>query len=695
MHLRSISLRDWRAYYGQVRFDFPSPTDDRNVILIGARNGYGKTSLFHAIVLGLFGQDGMPLIATAVFGGTSTDRLQTSYLRFMNGVINKRALAEGRTSCSVELVFDDDNGQPLILSRVWNFSSSGQFKPYEEEPRAFAGQTRKPVGGAAGAKLMGVDRLDWFKDYVAKTFLPYYLGWFFLFDGEMVGTFAEREMAAQVKVGVEGLLGLPVLRDLASDLRDYARSKGRPSGTSGDTVDRLDKEVADLRKDIEEADTAAGLLEKDIAATEAEQDKLSRELMSFGAGTQANLQELLQRLHQHRADLDSARSRLQEMLVGDLALALSGRHLRSITCDRLRQEERREQWVAGKAQGDSRLDSFVAALGKTVDEVAPPLAGDQQAAVMEKVRQVWDRLWNPPDEDTAPSFRHGHLTGSERVRARERLSALDGIAVSSVLSVLDEAAVHETQIDRLQEELNRTQTIGPEIDTKRQRLGSLSSELGGKQRELGGLRSQAQAAQVQLDNKRKELARIRSELGHAAPSLKRAAMAEKIAGVLDLIATDAVPTQIGAVAEAMTAAYKSIAHKGQSIDRIDIDKDCNVRMLAKSGRDVREVLPSAGEKQIFTQALITAVIEVSGRSFPMIVDTPMGRLDEDHRKNVLKHLTKGGNQVILLSTDSEVVGEYHDVIRDRVLKTYVVQHEQEEEFGRSWPVEGYFKEQQS
>ncbi len=35
----------------------------------------------------------------------------------------------------------------------------------------------------------------------------------------------------------------------------------------------------------------------------------------------------------------------------------------------------------------------------------------------------------------------------------------------------------------------------------------------------------------------------------------------------------------------MTTAYRSIAHKGQRIDRIDIDGDCNVRMLSKSGRD--------------------------------------------------------------------------------------------------------------
>jgi len=377
MHLRTILLRDWRAYAGSARFDFPSPTDQKNVVLIGARNGYGKTSLFHAIILGLFGRDGMPLIATASFGGTSTDRLQVSYSHFMQGVLNRRALSEGRTSCSVELVFEDDNGEPLVLQRTWWFSSSGQFKPFEEEPRALEGKTRKAVGPA---KLAGEDRMEWFRDYVARTYLPYYLGWFFQFDGEMVGTFAEREMATQVKVGVEGLLGLPVHRDLASDLRDYARSKGRPSGTSGDTIERLEREIAELSADITGSDAKAVVAEADIASAEGEQDRLTRELMSYGAGTQANLQELLSRLSQHRSDLDGSRARLQEMLIGDLAMAVCGRELRGVTADRLRQEDRREQWLAGKAQGDSRLESFVGALGS---------GGNWQH------NSLWLRRWRP------------------------------------------------------------------------------------------------------------------------------------------------------------------------------------------------------------------------------------------------------------------------------------------------------------
>ena len=58
MFLRSIQLRDWKAY-ANGQFDFPIPTKNKNVVLIGAKNGYGKTSLLEAIILGLYGRDGM------------------------------------------------------------------------------------------------------------------------------------------------------------------------------------------------------------------------------------------------------------------------------------------------------------------------------------------------------------------------------------------------------------------------------------------------------------------------------------------------------------------------------------------------------------------------------------------------------------------------------------------------------------
>ncbi len=190
MHLRSIALRDWKAYV-QARFDFPVPTRNKNIILIGAENGYGKTSLFEAVVLGLFGRDGLPLIARAPFGGAGEDRLAVSYKDFMEGVLHVRALEEGRSSCSVQLTFDDDDGEPIGKFNRMVVRASDAPAIRMPKMRVYGDRCCFRKTNRAPAVE---DRLDLqYRDYIASKFLPSTLAAFFMFDGERVSEFADKD----------------------------------------------------------------------------------------------------------------------------------------------------------------------------------------------------------------------------------------------------------------------------------------------------------------------------------------------------------------------------------------------------------------------------------------------------------------------------------------------------------------------
>jgi len=115
-----------------------------------------------------------------------------------------------------------------------------------------------------------------------------------------------------------------------------------------------------------------------------------------------------------------------------------------------------------------------------------------------------------------------------------------------------------------------------------------------------------------------------------------------------------------------------------------------VALHSPDNRNLRNYDLSAGEKQIFTQALFSAVAEISGCSFPLVVDTPLGRLDKEHRLNVLKHLANRRGQVILISTNTEVVGDNLTAIRDKIAKCYLLHNQIHSDVARSWCEEGYF-----
>lgn len=100
---------------------------------------------------------------------------------------------------------------------------------------------------------------------------------------------------------------------------------------------------------------------------------------------------------------------------------------------------------------------------------------------------------------------------------------------------------------------------------------------------------------------------------------------------------------------------------------------------------------SAGEQQMFAVAIVWALALTSGYKAPVIIDTPMARLDSSHRANfVTKYLPAASSQVMVLSTDEEVYGRYLDLVRDNVVDYYTLLYREEEQCTSI--VHGYFGE---
>lgn len=95
---------------------------------------------------------------------------------------------------------------------------------------------------------------------------------------------------------------------------------------------------------------------------------------------------------------------------------------------------------------------------------------------------------------------------------------------------------------------------------------------------------------------------------------------------------------------------------------------------------------------MFAISIVWALALTSGYKAPVIIDTPMARLDSSNRANfVTKYLPAASSQVIVLSTDEEIYGRYLDLIRENIVKYYLLHYREEEQCTNI--MEGYFGEE--
>lgn len=73
---------------------------------------------------------------------------------------------------------------------------------------------------------------------------------------------------------------------------------------------------------------------------------------------------------------------------------------------------------------------------------------------------------------------------------------------------------------------------------------------------------------------------------------------------------------------------------------------------------------SAGERQLLAISVLSALIKERKGRFPVVVDTPLARLDQQHRSTLIKRFfATVSHQVVVLSTDQEVDGLAYETLK--------------------------------
>ena len=126
MHLSEVTLKNWRSYRSAT-VRFPVPSARKKVILVGAMNGTGKTSLLAALYLGLFGREAMYYVE-GVRHADNEEGKERSYRQLIERILHRGSLPDSDPQVSVQLVFDIGEDDPLTVTRIWHFLPRGRLR---------------------------------------------------------------------------------------------------------------------------------------------------------------------------------------------------------------------------------------------------------------------------------------------------------------------------------------------------------------------------------------------------------------------------------------------------------------------------------------------------------------------------------------------------------------------------------------
>jgi DNA sulfur modification protein DndD len=645
VRLNRLVLRDFGLYRGHQEMDL-APRQKygrtRPIILFGGHNGAGKTTILEALRLCLYGR--------LALGERTKEQEYHQYLR--DRVHRDRQALIPATSASVMVEFEyarSGKRSVYTVERSWDVSKSKV--------------TEDLTVLCNGEPLADIESQFW-SDFL-RSLVPPGLSQLFFFDGEKIQKLAQDdEDSATLADSVKALLGLDFVERLRADLDLFVarETKGNASGSDAVRLSTLEAQISEQEAAVAKAKQGEASQRDQLEYTQKEVARLEQLLAVEGHGLAGQRQELRQRRSETKGQYDSTAKTLRELCEGPLPFAVCPKLANELLLQ-LDKEARFERWEASRDEVGDAVKEILKHLTKGAAARSLRWEATTRNAVAREVAAVGARLTSVPAPLEGFVPLHG-LSVRDREDAKKHLSAAIAEAAPAAAKLSKQLASLDEEQRSIQAKLNKA----PDDDEVGPRVQELSA-LHKKETELQVLFSQKEATRVELDVQLSKVKRDRDRLqekvreGGATSQVLSTALRTKeaLGEYLEKLTT----LKVKQLEEATMDCFSRLARKRDLVKSIHIDPQTfRVELADKTGRRLPKSELSAGEKQIYAISVLWALARVSGRPLPMIIDTPLARLDSIHREKLIQnYFPNASHQVIILSTDTEIDVQYYEALK--------------------------------
>ncbi|CBN54443.1 MULTISPECIES: AAA family ATPase [Kamptonema] len=645
MKLNSIKLYNFRQFYGKTpEITFASGT--RNTTMIHGNNGSGKTTLMNAFTWVLYEK------FSAAFA--APDQL-----------VNKRAINEAEPNkaieCWVEIVFEH-GGKRYQAKRV--------CRAYKNDTNVEHGKTQllMQIAQDDGRWMFPSEQPD---DIIGRI-LPESLHQYFFFDGERIEQIVRTNKKAEIAEATKELLGVEVLNRSIRHLGEAKKSLETDLKVIGDTQTKKSlKEKQKLEKEVEKLSSR----QVEIAQELAHQGELkkainSRLLELSGAGE----------LQQLRAELEASAGSIKEQLKQAreaLKRAITTRGYTVFIADMT--VEFRQVFDGLRAKGELPMGikrQFVEELLKRQRCICGAELIDGTHAHFE-VNGWMDKAGTADVEETA-------------IRTIVQVEELE----KQVPDLWEELDRQQENIKYNRTELSRIETQLDDINKKlrnypdedisklQKRLDEIESKVSEFNRETG-------SNQQEIDHLTREIEGLGKQIDKQQMNESRQVLAQK-----RIAATQDAVDRLIEVRSRLEKQFRLQLEKRvqELFSQISftpylpkLNEKYEINLVENTGGEEISVAASTGENQILSLSFIGGIIEgvrewsqqntlmgPDSSTFPIVMDSPFGSLDEMYRRKVAKTLPRLANQLVVLVTKTQWRVEVAEEMSNRTGREYVL-----------------------
>lgn len=660
MYFTKVELHNFGIYKGTHEMHLTDKIGERNITLVGGLNGRGKTTFHDAILIALYGKQALKYIQEKA----------RSYDRLLLEHINKHAAA-CETYVAVSLCLDD--GTELRVKRSWSASGKKVDQQICVEKN---GVIDKYLGES------------W--SYYIEEILPFGIARFFFFNNEKITQLADDASFDQIKSSIKSAIGVSAIEKAIEHTDEVIRRKKNALAAFKKSeayvgYQEVEAQIKDIDKRFEEAACRAHELEKRCETIAAALEAKEKEFWSSGGDLSRNRDAIKLEMKKISENVEKIQEKILQLLMDastplfmckdlvvqsyDSEMALheseAARYSAKILTDLFKQIMER---LVESGMDESSTRTAQNIVNDVISEYLPKSGTQEYVKSMSATSiMLYKRIVSTVFQSLEPQIE----TLINRVNDQENeLMSLD-----AHLGAADD----KTLAMQLFEVLKATEAEKALTDTEYQRQIENMESLKHQRGLLASKRTQLIKAIAEKENSNDDNARI---VKYAAMSIE----------VLSEFKVRLQREKVEKLSDTVTMCFRELVEKDSLVSKIMIDPETlDVTILDPDGSELSKSQLSAGEQQMFAVAIVWALALTSGYKAPVIIDTPMARLDSSHRVNfVTKYLPAASSQVMVLSTDEEINGRYLDLIRDNVVDYYTLLYREDEQCTSI--VHGYFGE---